>query len=62
MRAHAVPDFPGPSVNNDGFGFNLDGVNTHSPQYQSAAGLPVSAVRHAPVMASGRDSLYGNRH
>jgi hypothetical protein len=36
MRAHGVPDFPDPSTSNGGFGYNLSGVDTHSPQYQSA--------------------------
>jgi hypothetical protein len=36
MRAHGVTDFPDPSTSNGGTGFNMSGVNTHSPQYQSA--------------------------
>jgi hypothetical protein len=36
MRAHGVPDFPDPSTSNGGMGYNLSGVDTHSPQYQSA--------------------------
>jgi hypothetical protein len=36
MRAHGVPDFPDPSTSNGGMGFNLSGVDTNSPQYQSA--------------------------
>jgi hypothetical protein len=36
MRAHGVPDFPDPSTSNGGMGFDLSGVDTHSPQYQSA--------------------------
>lgn len=36
MRAHGVSDFPDPSTSNGGIGYNLSGVDTHSPQYQSA--------------------------
>jgi len=36
MRAHGVPDFPDPYTINGGMGYNLSGVDTHSPQYQSA--------------------------
>jgi hypothetical protein len=37
MRAHGVPKFPDPTVaGNGGMGYNLSGVDTHSPQYQSA--------------------------
>ena len=37
MRAHEVPDFPDPTTaGNGGMGFNMSGVDTHSPQYQSA--------------------------
>ena len=36
MRAHGVPNYPDPADGNGGFGFNLAGVDTHSPQYQSA--------------------------
>lgn len=36
MRAHGVPDFPDPAVSNGGIGYNLAGVDTHSPQYRSA--------------------------
>lgn len=36
MRSHGVPDFPDPSTSNGGMGYNLSGVDTHSPQYQSA--------------------------
>jgi hypothetical protein len=36
MRAHGVPDFPDPSTSNGGIGYNLSGVDTHSPQFQSA--------------------------
>jgi hypothetical protein len=36
MRAHGVPNFPDPTSGNGGMGFNLSGVNLHSPQYQSA--------------------------
>jgi hypothetical protein len=36
MRAHGVPNFPDPSASNGGMGYNLAGVDTHSPQYQSA--------------------------
>jgi hypothetical protein len=36
MRAHGVPNFPDPSTSNGGMGYNLSGVDTHSPQYQSA--------------------------
>jgi hypothetical protein len=32
-----VPDFPDPTTaGNGGMGFNMSGVDTHSPQYQSA--------------------------
>jgi hypothetical protein len=37
MRAHGVSDFPDPSTSNGGIGYNLSGVDTHAPQYQSAA-------------------------
>jgi hypothetical protein len=37
MRVHGVPNFPDPAAGgNGGMGFNLSGVDTHSPQYQSA--------------------------
>jgi hypothetical protein len=36
MRAHNVPDFPDPSTVNGGLGYNMSGVDTHSPQFQSA--------------------------
>jgi hypothetical protein len=37
MRAHGVPNFPDPTTaGNGGMGFNLSGVDTQSPQYQSA--------------------------
>jgi hypothetical protein len=36
MRAHGVPDFPDPSTSNGGIGYNLSGVDTNAPQYQSA--------------------------
>jgi hypothetical protein len=36
MRAHGVPNFPDPADTNGGIGYNLAGVDTHSPQYQSA--------------------------
>jgi hypothetical protein len=36
MRAHGVPDFPDPSTSSGGMGYNLSGVDTNSPQYQSA--------------------------
>jgi hypothetical protein len=36
MRAHGVPNFPDPTTANGGMGFNMAGVDTHSPQYQSA--------------------------
>jgi hypothetical protein len=36
MRAHGVPNFPDPAASNGGMEFNLAGVDTHSPQYQSA--------------------------
>ena len=36
MRAHGVPDFPDPSSSNGGMGYDLSGVDTNSPQYQSA--------------------------
>ena len=36
MRAHGVPDFPDPSTSNGGMGFSMSGIDTHSPQYQSA--------------------------
>jgi hypothetical protein len=37
MRTHGVPNFPDPSAaGNSGMGFNMSGVDTHSPQYQSA--------------------------
>ncbi|HEY2304347.1 MAG TPA: hypothetical protein VGI05_00545 [Streptosporangiaceae bacterium] len=36
MRAHGVADFPDPSTSNGGIGYNLSGVDTSSPQYQSA--------------------------
>lgn len=36
MRAHGVPDFPDPSTSNGGVGYNLSGVDTHSPPFQSA--------------------------
>ena len=36
MRAHGVPDYPDPSTVNGGIGYNLSGVDTGSPQYQSA--------------------------
>jgi hypothetical protein len=36
MRAHGVLNFPDPSASNGGMGYNLAGVDTQSPQYQSA--------------------------
>jgi hypothetical protein len=36
MRAHGVPNFPDPSASNGGIGYDLSGVDTHSPQYQTA--------------------------
>jgi hypothetical protein len=36
MRAHGVPDYPDPSTSNGGIGYNLSGIDTHSPQFQSA--------------------------
>jgi hypothetical protein len=36
MRAHGVANFPDPTTANGGMGFNMAGVDTHSPQYQSA--------------------------
>ena len=36
MRAHGVPNYPDPSASNGGIGYNLSGVDTNSPQYQSA--------------------------
>jgi hypothetical protein len=36
MRAHGVPDFPDPVASNGGIGYNLAGIDIHSPQYQSA--------------------------
>jgi len=36
MRAHGVPNFPDPYSLNGGVGYNLNGVDTNSPQYQSA--------------------------
>lgn len=37
MRAHGVPDFPDPTAaGNGGIGYNLSGIDTNSPQYQSA--------------------------
>jgi hypothetical protein len=36
MRRHGVPNFPDPVTSNGGIGYNLAGINTHSPQYQSA--------------------------
>ena len=36
MRAHGVPDFPDPATVNGGIGYNVSGLNTHTPQYQSA--------------------------
>ncbi len=36
MRAHGVPNFPDPSTSDGGIGYNLSGVDTDSPQYQSA--------------------------
>lgn len=36
MRAHGVRDFPDPSATDGGMGYNLSGVDTGSPQYQSA--------------------------
>jgi hypothetical protein len=36
MRAHGVPNFPDPTAVNGGMGFNLSGLDLHSPQYQSA--------------------------
>lgn len=36
MRAHGVPNFPDPSASNGGMGYDMTGVDTHSPQYQSA--------------------------
>lgn len=36
MRAHGIPNFPDPSASNGGMGYNMAGVDTHSPQYQSA--------------------------
>jgi hypothetical protein len=36
MRAHGVLNFPDPSASNGGVGYNVAGVDTQSPQYQSA--------------------------
>jgi hypothetical protein len=36
MRAHGVPNFPDPAASSGGIGYNLGGIDTHSPQYQSA--------------------------
>jgi hypothetical protein len=36
MRSHGVPNFPDPSTSNGGIEYNMAGVDTHSPQYQSA--------------------------
>ena len=36
MRAHGVPNFPDPANTNSGIGYDLSGLDTNSPQYQSA--------------------------
>lgn len=36
MRAHGVPNYPDPAAANGGIGYNLSGIDTQSPQYQSA--------------------------
>lgn len=36
MRAHGVPNYPDPATANGGIGYNLSGIDIHSPQYQSA--------------------------
>jgi hypothetical protein len=36
MRAHGVPDFHDPAAANGGIGYNMAGVDTHSPQYHTA--------------------------
>jgi hypothetical protein len=36
MRAHGVPNFPDPVASNGGIGYNLDGIDTSTPQYGSA--------------------------
>jgi hypothetical protein len=37
MRSHGITNFPDPTAGNGGVGFNLGGVDVHSPQYQSAS-------------------------
>lgn len=37
MRAHGVPNFPDPTTDGgSGMGFNLSGIDTHSPRFESA--------------------------
>lgn len=43
MRAHGIPNFPGPNVQDNaqdkGAGFSLGNIDAHSPQFTSAAEL-----------------------
>lgn len=36
MRAHGIPKFPDPAIINGGIGYTMTGIDTKSPQYQSA--------------------------
>lgn len=56
MRAHGVPNFPDPSASNGGIGYDLGGVDTHSPQYQSAQQACRSAQSGTDQSPSGGQS------
>jgi len=54
MRSHGVPNFPDPTASNGGMGFNLNGINLHSPQYQSANHACQSLQRKGQLSAGGQ--------
>jgi hypothetical protein len=53
MRAHGVPNFRDPHTTNggigapSGMGFDMTGIDTHSPQYHAAAQACQSLAAHA---------------
>jgi hypothetical protein len=56
MRAHGVPDFPDPASSNGGIGYNLAGIDTDSPQYQSAQGACQSQQSGSGQSSAGGQS------
>ena len=53
MRAHGVPNFPDPQTSGGGvgqsaeMGFDMGGINVHSPQFRSADHACQSLMAHA---------------